>query len=444
MIRKLLFTVCLFPLLAVAQHTIKGTFTPAEDYKWVLLYRISPTNTFYTADTRVDEEGNFTLKLDSTVTKGMYRIVYALPPETYNFDVIYNGEEDIELTFSDTHGVVFTISKENQLLAAYEEEVYKVRSEIGSKYRKGYEEVEGLFKTLGELQNVFENEAEGTIASNFIKANKAYIPSEAEDLTNYVKNTKATYFENVDFNNPILQTSNFLFEYTFNYIKGFVGKDENVPDAYEKNINTVNELIQNSDTQYQKVLLHHLWQKFVDINRVGTANYIAEKYLIPVSTRVMDLELVEKLVLFKRLSLGEKAPDFSWEEDVEGKTIKNSLHKVDIAQRYVIVFWSSQCSHCLKEVPQIHSKVKALEKGLVKVITVGLEDEPYDWQNTIYDFPEFINVLGLGKWENKIGDAYGIDSTPTYFVLDENKKIVAKPEDLEKLMEVLSLKTVDK
>ena len=257
-------------------------------------------------------------------------------------------------------------------------------------------------------------------------------------LTPILKTQKPTYFENIDFNNPILQTSNFLFEYTFNYIKGFVGKDENVSEAYEKNIDIVNDLLQNCDTQYQKVLLHHLWQKFVDINEIRTANYIAEKYLIPVSTRVMDLELVEKLVLFKRLSLGEKAPNFSWEEDVDGKTAENSLHEIDVAETYVIVFWSSQCSHCLKEVPQIHNKVKALEKGQVKVIAVGLEDEPYDWQNTVYDLPEFINVLGLGKWENKIGDAYGIDSTPTYFVLDKDKKIIAKPEDIEGLLKIVA------
>ena len=438
MIKKLFFTVCLFPILAVAQHTIKGTFSPAEDYKWAILYKISPTNTFYTTDTRVDEEGNFTLKLDSTVTKGMYRIVYAIPPETYNFDVIYNGKEDVELTFNDTEGVVFKASKENQLLAAYEEEMYMLRNEIGKNYQKGYEEVEGLFKTLDELQSVFEKEAEGTIAHNFIKANKAYIPGEAEDLSAYIENTKTSYFENIDFNNPILQSSNFLFEYAFNYIKGFAGKVEDVPEAYEKNIDVVNDLLQNCDTQYQKVLLHHLWQKFVDINEVRTANYIAEKYLIPVSTRVMDIELVEKLVLFKRLSLGAIAPDFSWEEEFEGKTTKNSLHEIDVAESYVIVFWSSQCSHCLKEVPQIHNEVKALEKGQVKVIAVGLEDEPYDWQNTVYDFPEFINVLGLGKWENKIGDAYGIDSTPTYFVLDKDKKIIAKPEHIEGLLKIVA------
>ena len=444
MIKKLIFIFLLFPIFTTAQHTIKGTFTPAEDYKWAILYKVSPTSMFYSTDTRVDENGNFMLELDSTVTKGMYRLVYALPAETFNFDVIYSGDEDIELTFNDTDGARFIASKENKLLGAYEDEMFAIRTEIGMNYGKGYEGVEGLLNTLEELQNVFEKEAEGTVASNFIKANRAYIPSGAEDLTSYIKNTKASYFENVDFNNPTLQSSNFLFEYTYNYITGFVGNREMNQESYKTNIDIINEQLQTSDAEFQKVLFHHLWQKFVDIEEVETANYIGEKYLIPVSTRVMDLELVEKIALFKRISLGKKAPNFSWEKDVEGKAVKNSLHELDVAENYVIIFWSSQCSHCLKEVPKIHEKIKVLEKGQLKVIAVGLEDEPYDWQNAIYDFPEFVNVLGLGKWENKIGDAYGINATPTYFVLDKDKKIVAKPEDFEGLMEVLSKKAADK
>ncbi len=134
MLKKILLTLCLLPILAVAQNTIKGNFTPAEDYKYAILYKVFPTNTFYTTDARVDEEGNFTFNLDSTVSKGMYRVVYALPPETYNFDIIYDGEEDIELSFNDTDGAVFTASKENQLLAAYEEEMFTIRSLIGAKY----------------------------------------------------------------------------------------------------------------------------------------------------------------------------------------------------------------------------------------------------------------------------------------------------------------------
>ena len=50
------------------------------------------------------------------------------------------------------------------------------------------------------------------------------------------------------------------------------------------------------------------------------------------------------------------------------------------------------------------------------------------------------HVLGLNKWQNKIAKTYNIMATPTYLVLDANKKIIAKPEGLKELEEFLTKK----
>jgi len=89
-------------MIVLSQHTIKGTFSPAKNYEWAILYKVTPTTSIYVENTTLDEEGNFTFKMDSTITAGIYRIVYALPQEEFNFDLIYNGKEDIELTFHKT------------------------------------------------------------------------------------------------------------------------------------------------------------------------------------------------------------------------------------------------------------------------------------------------------------------------------------------------------
>lgn len=438
MFKKILFTAFLLPLLASAQHTIKGTFTPAKDFKWAILYKVTPTNSLYITDTEVDEAGTFTLQLDSAITKGTYRLVYALPQELFNFDIIYNGEEDIELTFNETEGVSFITSEENSLLVSYESEMSKVQNEIRTNYGKGYKAVKDAFTVLEMLQNEFEDASKGSIASSFIKANRPYIPSKPQTVEEYVTNAKTHYFKNIDFNNTTLQSSKFLSEYSFNYIHGFVGREDNVPTAYENNIDTVFLQIQDTEPSFQQALLQRLWEKFVDINRISTANYIAENYLIPVSQSLNDTEMVRELTLFKNLSIGVKAPNFTWEEDQEGKTISESLYTVEGAQKYVVVFWSSACSHCLKEMPILHTFLKGLEDGAVKVIAIGLEDEPYDWKNRIHDYPKFTNVLGLGKWENDIGNKYAVDATPTFFLLDKTKKIIGKPATSEELIKLLS------
>ena len=79
-----------------------------------------------------------------------------------------------------------------------------------------------------------------------------------------------------------------------------------------------------------------------------------------------------------------------------------------------------------------------MEKGAYKVIAIGLEDDSYAWKNKILAFPEFINVLGLGKWQNEIGKNYGVNATPTYIILDKDKKITARPQKLEDVLQLLS------
>jgi thiol-disulfide isomerase/thioredoxin len=102
------------------------------------------------------------------------------------------------------------------------------------------------------------------------------------------------------------------------------------------------------------------------------------------------------------------------------------------------VFWSSACSHCMQEIPQLQKFIKMQPKGKLQVVAIGLEDSPNNWKKLIATYPEFINVLGLGKWTNKLGVLYNINATPTYFILDKNKKIIAKPNDILELREYFS------
>ena len=69
-----------------------------------------------------------------------------------------------------------------------------------------------------------------------------------------------------------------------------------------------------------------------------------------------------------------------------------------------------------------------------------MEDKSNRWENESSKYPEFIHVLGLGKWKNEIGNSYNITATPAYFVLNKDKKIIAKPYDFETLMKFLNQK----
>ncbi|MFD2822354.1 TlpA family protein disulfide reductase [Lacinutrix iliipiscaria] len=432
MTKTLLFLLALLPNLLVAQHSIKGTFTPAEEFKFVILYQVTPTTSIYVKSAEIDSSGKFEFKLDSTNTKGMYRLVYALPQEDYNFDIIYNAKEDVELLFNLDDGVTFISSQENILLNSYSKSIQLVSESINTYFTSSEQNKKTFKKTfevLSETQNEFEKASEGMMVSDFIKASKPYIPSEMEDAETFSKKLKNNYFKNIDFSNKTLQSSNFLIETVLNYVFTFTNPKDEI-NTYKENIDTVVDAI-GENPIVKEIILEVLWNQFADVKTEPVANYIAEKYLLDIVKN--DKALVEKLQVFKNTSINEIAPDFSLEVSKNNNVKVINLYDYNEAVQYLIVFWSSTCSHCLEELPKLHEYTSTLEDRKLKVVAVALEDDIYRWKDKTYDFPNFIHVFGEGKWDNEIGNAYGVTATPTYFILDKNKRIIAKPYDYNAL-----------
>jgi len=433
--KNILYTLLFFPAFLFSQHSIKISFSPAEDYNWAILYKNSPTEDLYVAQGKI-ENGNLTFTLDSTATKGIYKVVYAAPQHVYNFDVIYNSEEDIELTFNMTEGAIFKKSNENILLNNYLGEFMDLGEKLDAIYKQPRIDttaIVDIYTRQRELQNTYERNSEGKIVTHFIKANHPYIPKKYETPDQYIKNYMRNNFNHVDFTDPILQSSNLLQEKSLIYILSNIVEETNNQNSYNNNIDTILSLLQKTDPLYQKAFLDNLWQKLISYKYDETANYLAIKGLIPISKELNDTKLVLKLTQYINLSIGSVAPNFSWETFENGNTKTHQLNELAVAENYILIFWSSACSHCLKEIPLLRDFAQTLDGTKYKVMAIGLEDSAEPWKKEIEKYPAFIHVLKLKKWDNTIVNNYGLTSTPTYFVLDRDKKFIAKPKNLEEL-----------
>ncbi|MCD6353953.1 MAG: redoxin domain-containing protein, partial [Prolixibacteraceae bacterium] len=150
-----------------------------------------------------------------------------------------------------------------------------------------------------------------------------------------------------------------------------------------------------------------------------------------------SLEKIKENLLFAEKNLiGMTAPDLTL-ESVEGEYF--NLHQVDAKVTVVLIF-EPNCSHCMVFVPEFHQKVyeKYKDKGL-KVYAIYTMDNKDEWVEflTKYNLYDWINV-----WDpqdiSRFKISYDARKTPGVYVLDENKKIVAKRmtvEQLDKYME---------
>jgi len=427
MTQRLLLLIFFIPLFSIGQNTISGSFTPAENYKWGLLYRITPTNDRYTTDTKIDE-GKFSIKMDSSMVAGMYRFVYAVPPEENNFEFIYNGKEDIELSFSETEGLTFISSEENKVWSEYQAEVIPLNYEIAKRYGENPTDsltIISLVSRQKEAQERFEKTSENLISGSFIRASRPYMPTSFEESKVYFKHNKEAYFDAIDASDLTLQKSRFLLDQCFYYIEN------------KEDIDTVATFLKGASTEYQKSILLNIWQAFVNLDDPQKANYLSRKHLSPLAKELKETTLVNMLFTYESLSVGATAPNFSWKLE-DGST--QWFHELTGSEHYILVFWSSSCPHCLQELPKLQNKIQEFPKNKYQVVAFGLEDDIYSWKNESLRLAEFLHIPGMGKWQNEVAKIYNISQTPTYFLLDKDKKIIAKPDELDGLVEIISKK----
>ena len=429
--KKLLIILFVLPFISLAQ-SVQGTFSPAEDYTYAFLYKATPEGANYVDRGKLDGAGNFEIPLDSTVTPGIYKIVYAIPPEENNFDFIYDGKETIAFNFSNDNGVEFTMSEENKLWNSYLKSIDMVNQTISNYYSKENTDKEGfksIFKVLKDTQLAYEESANGKIVSAFIIANRPYIPTQYEDLSTYSKHLKQQYLSSIDFSNYLLQSSSFLVDRVTAYVFNMVQDPSD--SIYKQHVDDVAAAINNDDVIIKTSLLEILWQRFVTMENHDVANYITDSYLLELANATENKVLAETILSYKNTSIGTKAPDFEIIRD--GK--KTSLHQLRGAGNYLVIFWSSGCGHCLAELPKVKELVA--KKPNIKVVAFGLEEDATDWTEEIKNYPNFIHVIGLEKWNNPIVKTYGVAATPMYFLLSSSKIIMAKPYSFEDLEVVL-------
>ena len=100
------------------------------------------------------------------------------------------------------------------------------------------------------------------------------------------------------------------------------------------------------------------------------------------------------------------------------------------ANKYTMVmFWASWCHKCEQEIPVLIPVYAKYEGRGFEAIGVSLDQARSTWVGVIEGRGmQYPNVSQLQGWDSPIVKDYKITSTPTYFLLDSEGKIVLKPK----------------
>lgn len=286
-------------------------------------------------------------------------------------------------------------------------------------------------------QKVIDSVPESFIASLFRAMKEPVIPDafsqDSEAAYHYFKHH---FWDHFDLSDDRLLRSPVFHPRLDYYFKQLVPPvPDSVTSAIDKlillagdNIEFRDYLIWHFTSEYQNSVIMGMDKVFVHM----ADNYFSKMTVTNTSASVLE-KIKERADQLRKLMIGEAAPDI-WLVDTSG----NYRSFREIRKEFtVIFFWDFDCGVCIKEMDEL-IKLYASQTYDLEVFAIGTNSKLEGWKDYIIKkkLPWF-NVNGTRSLNADFHDLYDIYGTPVIYLLDKEKKIIAKRIKAEQISLVI-------
>jgi len=470
--KKIWIVALLFPLVVSAQtkksstastsvgHAIQISLKPYQNTKIYIGTNYGNSKVF--ADSCIlNDKSEGVFKSGQKLTPGIYFVVS--PKMSILFDFLVDENQQFKITADtlDLKNVTITGSKENEMF---------------KNYSKG---INDLFVELNGIEQNFKTAKTAKDSANFKEAylakdkeikqkRRSFIQGNPGSMMSFLLNTmevpeapsipivngkadslypyryvKDHYWDNVVFNDNRLLRTPFFENKLDDYFKNYVSRD---PDSV---INEVQYMLTVAKTgkEIYPFLLFKFTNKYISPEFMGQDKvflHIYQNFFAKGDTVLLNeaskKSLRDRAYSLMANQLGLPAPILVL-NDMNEKRF--ALHNVK-ANYTFIAFWDPTCSHCKVEIPKLDSIYKAnWINHDIKVIAVNINaKEMTAWKTFIkeHHLEQWTNAYQTDEDLNKeiaegrpttIRQLYDVFKTPTFYLLDKDKKIVAKNLTIE-------------
>ncbi len=424
----------------------------------------------------LDKQGHGVFKGYEVFAGGLY-LIYFNP--NYYFDLLL-GDDQVLKVRTDTSDLAGSIeyegSEDNRIFQDYKNHLQQKRGELekqqsllalaatNSDSTAILEKLKQINLEMEETMDQIVSDHAALFVSDFIGATRESFPPE-EILTGERRDDDSIryfyyrehYFDHFDpFNIRLLHTP--LYEGKIkNYLTRAVAQH---PDSL---IVAVDFLLNGSRGQEElyRYMLITLFNHFAESKFMGmdvVYFHIAEQYYIPDATWSSPdfiSKLKENLEKNKPTLIGQKAPNLimrqvppeHFEMAAQDTAIRRDPHIGqdffinDIEARFTILyFWEADCGHCKTTTPalqQAYARMKGKGVEVLSVHVINSIEGKEKWVDFINEHQMYDWINCWSPYSNEFRKLYNLQSYPQLFILDKEKKIVAKritPEQAESII----------
>ena len=443
--KLLIIIMFLLSSLGAFAQTVSATFFNLPQQKVYLnackgLYLEVVDSVMMSQDKRVE--------FNSPLTKGMYQLETEYGPTV---DLLYDDEpvKMIVKDIYDNNTIEFIASMANadwQVYKKFREQTLNqlnMLKPILRKYDARSEFYADAIKEYGMLQDKFVAFTDSLMlndnyASNLIRVDR-FTPLNLEvDFKTQRKELIANYFNDVDFNDVSLIPTDVMTNKIFDFLSIQITSEQNEDQQIMSLILGVDNVLNRATVNFEmyKFLYQFLFETFKELNINEVVDYLTR---IPYSEEI-DCAEEQYNELLSIAEFNSRARVGSVAKNISGKTIFDQdfdLYSID--KDYTIVyFWSYTCEHCRENLGEL--KLFLDENPDFSMVAVSVKGDLKKIKNIVKKnkISGYFYHDGL-EWDCPYVDDYAVTATPSFYLLDNENKIVFKPFDFNELVNFVNL-----
>jgi thiol-disulfide isomerase/thioredoxin len=476
--RKILIAFLLFPMFLVAQN--KKTALASENMGRRIQIVLKPyqntkifigtnygNNKVFADSCILNEKSEGIFQSKDKLTPGIYFVVS--PKMNILFDFLVDEKQQFKIIADtlDLKNINIVGSKDNELFQGYSKSINDLFIQLN-----GIEQNYKAAKTAADSATF--KEAYFVKDKEIKEKRRSFVAANPNSMMSFLLNTmevpeapsmpivngkadslypfryvKNHYWDNIVFNDNRLLRTPFFEKKLDDYFKNYVSRE---PDSI---IEEVQYMLTVSKTgkEIYPFLLFKFTNKYISPEFMGQDKvflHIYQNFFAKGDTVLLNdaskKSLRERAYSLMANQLGLPAPILVL-NDLQDK--KFALHNIKAPYTF-IAFWDPTCGHCKVEIPRLDSIYNASWKQLnVKVVSVNIntkemnawktyikEHKLDDWYHGYQSDEDLSREIREGK-PTTIRQLYDVFKTPTFYLLDKDKKIIAKNLAIEQFNDFL-------
>ena len=443
---KILVITLLFLMpLCIYSQTVSATFFNLPQQKVYLnaytgFYMEVLDSVMMSQDKRVD--------FNTPLKQGMYELETEYG-ETLDFLYDNSVVKIIVKDFYDSASVEFINSQLNTDWNAYnifKDQVLK-SMEMLKPILRNYDKETEFYKTAkneyNSLQDKFISFTDSLMthdnyASKLIKADRFLPLNLDDDLDKQRDYLIVNFFNDVDFNDLSLIPTNVIADKTLDFLSILQTPEHDHDQQIMSLILGIDNVLHRATVNYE--MYKYLFQFLIEgFNELGYEDIVDYMSRVPYSEEVdcteeQYNELLSIVEFNSRVRLGSIA------ENISGTTIfDQDFELYELEDEFTIIyFWSYTCDHCRYTLK--HLKNFLDENNNFSLVAVSVKGDLRKIKNLVKKekIDGYFYHDGL-EWDSPVISDYAVTATPTFFLLDKDKKIIYKPFDFKELADFVSL-----